>query len=67
LKGDDTLIGGSDNDLRTGGRAADVFVFAGITGSDTITDFEIDTDVIEMRSGANKMENQRFRTLATMS
>lgn len=37
--GDDTLIGGNGNDTLTGGADADRFVFASLTGIDTITDF----------------------------
>ena len=58
--GRDTLIGGKGDDLLTGGRAADVFVFARSTGSDTITDFETGKDLIEIRSGANKMGELAF-------
>ena len=52
--GNDRLIGGDGNDTLTGGSEADVFVFFadGLspsgTGQDSITDFEIGTDQIEL-------------------
>lgn len=48
--GDDRLIGGLGNDRMTGGVGADTFVFNGATDedSDSITDYLIGTDVIEI-------------------
>ncbi|WP_136661025.1 peroxidase family protein [Nitratireductor sp. XY-223] len=38
-RGDDTLNGGEGNDLMSGGAGYDTFIFEGIFGDDTITDF----------------------------
>lgn len=46
--GDDRLIGQAGDDRLTGGRHADTFVFASGDGNDTITDFRIGEDVIEI-------------------
>ncbi|MEO1197806.1 MAG: carbohydrate-binding domain-containing protein [Pseudomonadota bacterium] len=45
--GNDTLIGGDGDDLLTGGTGADVFRFGDASGSDTISDFEQGTDLIQ--------------------
>ena len=37
--GDDRIEGGRGNDVLTGGGGADTFVFADLTGTDTVTDF----------------------------
>ena len=44
------ITGGSGNDTLTGGGGADHFVFNRGNGSDTITDFQHGTDVIDLRS-----------------
>ena len=44
--GNDTLIGGAGHDTLTGGEGSDVFVFDNNSGTDTITDFNPDTDKI---------------------
>ncbi|NVO23987.1 calcium-binding protein [Donghicola mangrovi] len=49
--GDDRLVGGSGNDTMTGGTGADVFVFEDADGDDTITDFEIGTDLLYIDAG----------------
>ncbi|MBF2026416.1 MAG: choice-of-anchor I family protein [Oscillatoriales cyanobacterium C42_A2020_001] len=49
--GDDTLVGGLGADQLTGGRGADVFVLAAGAGTDTITDFNVDVDVIKLAGG----------------
>lgn len=41
---------GPGSDTITGGAGADSFVFAGATGGDVITDFEIGTDTLELAS-----------------
>ena len=46
--GDDTLIGGEGNDTLTGGEGADTFVFGAGHGNDTITDFDVDNDTIDI-------------------
>lgn len=45
----DTLLGGNGNDLLTGGNGADVFYFfAPDEGVDTITNFSVAEDIIEV-------------------
>ncbi|MEM9585306.1 MAG: fasciclin domain-containing protein [Pseudomonadota bacterium] len=46
--GHDVLIGGRGADLLTGGANADTFVFSRKSGSDTVTDFTIGEDLIEI-------------------
>ncbi|MDZ7952359.1 hypothetical protein [Nostoc sp. DedQUE09] len=75
-QGDDTLIGGwgedhlvgeSGNDILTGGSGGDTFVLNySDGGTDTITDFSVYEDIIEMtiaprRSGTDAVNNNIFR------
>lgn len=46
--GNDTLDGGAGNDTLTGGAGSDTFVFAGQSGQDTVTDFDLADDVIDL-------------------
>ena len=46
--GDDMLVGGSGDDILTGGPGGDTFVFAAGHGTDTITDFTLDEDVMDL-------------------
>ncbi|WP_420010631.1 M10 family metallopeptidase C-terminal domain-containing protein [Tateyamaria sp.] len=46
--GADILVGGSGNDTLTGGAGADVFVFDREAGFDTVIDFEVGTDKIDL-------------------
>ncbi|MEM9798238.1 MAG: calcium-binding protein [Pseudomonadota bacterium] len=46
--GDDTLSGGGGDDTLTGGAGMDRFVFASGDGADTITDFTLTDDLIEI-------------------
>lgn len=48
--GRDTLDGGSGGDKSTGGGGADVFVFGNGDGNDTITDFAVGTDRLDLSS-----------------
>ena len=50
-KGKDTLNGGAGADTLTGGEAADTFVFTADGATDTITDFEDGTDLIDLDVG----------------
>jgi serralysin len=59
--GRDTLTGHKGNDLLTGDRGADVFLFHKGHGSDTITDFEIGNDVIQIGRGANRLGQLDFQ------
>ncbi|PZQ47516.1 MAG: hypothetical protein DI556_16845 [Rhodovulum sulfidophilum] len=47
--GNDQLSGGAGNDLLTGGDGADTFIFGAGGGSDTITDFDLARDLIDLR------------------
>jgi Ca2+-binding RTX toxin-like protein len=64
-KGSDWLAGGAGNDLLTGGEGADRFIFANGTGRDTVADFTIGTDMIDLQGylGA-KSEALSFESLA---
>jgi Ca2+-binding RTX toxin-like protein len=46
--GQDLINGGAGTDVLFGGRGADVFVFAKLSGKDTISDFELDIDKIQL-------------------
>ncbi|MCJ9429483.1 calcium-binding protein [Kordiimonas marina] len=46
--GDDSLWGGLGNDTLTGGDGADHFIFGRTSGNDTVTDFNADTDVLDL-------------------
>jgi len=48
--GNDTLLGGAGNDTLSGNVGIDTFSFAAGWGQDTITDFELGIDKIDMRS-----------------
>ncbi|WP_147125164.1 calcium-binding protein [Shimia ponticola] len=47
-EGDDTLNGAEGDDFLTGGDGRDVFVFEPQTGHDTVTDFRIGEDTIDL-------------------
>ncbi len=47
--GADVLDGGRGHDVLTGGNGADVFVLRSRSGADTVTDFQIGVDVIDLR------------------
>lgn len=54
--GNDRIIGGLGNDELSGNRDSDVFVFdTGDTGQDTITDWDTDSDFIEVHGGINEL------------
>jgi VCBS repeat-containing protein len=47
--GNDTLIGGTGNDTLSGGGGADTFVWqAGDSGTDTVADFQLGTDTLDL-------------------
>ena len=46
--GEDWFIGGEGDDTMTGGADADTFIFGEAHGSDTITDFTVDVDEINL-------------------
>ena len=46
--GADRVVGGTGNDDLTGGAAADTFAFSFGDGFDTVADFEIGTDLIDL-------------------
>ena len=46
--GNDQIVGGTGNDTLSGGAGDDTFVFAENSGSDTITDFAVGSDTIDL-------------------
>ena len=46
--GDDTLTGGYGDDTLTGGSGEDTFVLDAVFGDDTITDFDVSSDMIDL-------------------
>ena len=46
--GNDTIAGGSGNDTLTGGAGEDTFLFIEDFGNDTITDFDVSDDLIDL-------------------
>jgi len=63
--GSDWLAGGAGNDLLNGGEGWDRFIFANGTGRDTIGDFQIGTDMIDLSGyGGAKGEAMNFESLA---
>jgi serralysin len=46
--GDDTLWGGGGDDTFTGGNGADTFIFQSGHGDDTVTDFDVDDDILQL-------------------
>ncbi len=46
--GADTITGGSGSDQMSGGDGADLFIFAPGSGADSITDFVVGTDLIDL-------------------
>ncbi len=64
-KGSDWLAGGAGNDLLTGSDGADRFIFANGTGRDTIADFTVGTDLIDLQGYlGDKGEALAFENLA---
>jgi Ca2+-binding RTX toxin-like protein len=65
LEGADTIDGGKGNDTLTGDKAKvesdkakvesykDTFVFGKASGKDTITDFDVKKDILQIKSGLN--------------
>lgn len=49
-EGDDDISGGEGTNLLIGGLGADTFMFETLNASDTITDFEVGTDVLDFGS-----------------
>ena len=59
--GDDIFKGGADTDYLTGGAGNDTFVFNSLsTEIDTITDFEVSIDTIQMASEFGASYNNQF-------
>ena len=56
--GNDKLIGGAGSDTLTGGTGNDIFLFKSLSGIDTITDYSVANDTIQL-------ENAVFTTLLT--
>ena len=49
--GKDSLLGGAGNDVLTGGDGNDVFVIQSDAGTDTITDFDLRSDLLGLSDG----------------
>ncbi len=47
-EGDDSIFGGAGSDTLTGGNGNDTFQFTATSGSDVITDFDVNNDSIEL-------------------
>lgn len=58
--GDDYLHGQSGNDKLTGNAGRDIFMFNRGDGSDTITDFELGVDHIQISRGASRLAQLDF-------
>lgn len=50
--GSDTIWGGGGDDQLSGGAGADVFAFATTNGTDTITDFNADEDILNVQEAS---------------
>ncbi|UWR70227.1 calcium-binding protein [Phaeobacter inhibens] len=61
--GADRLIGQSGHDRLTGGSGGDSFVFARGSGRDTITDFQLGEDLIQITRGADRVDHLGFAQL----
>ncbi|MGR3759602.1 calcium-binding protein [Roseobacteraceae bacterium NS-SX3] len=59
-EGRDTLLGHQGDDLLTGGAGRDVFLFHRNHGNDTISDFELGIDRIEIGRGASRLGQLDF-------
>ncbi len=60
-EGDDTLIGGRNNDWLEGGSGVDTFVFDGGFDIDTVADFELGVDLIDLsRTGLSDVSGLTF-------
>ena len=55
--GRDRIVGGRGDDDMTGGRGADQFVFARNSGDDTIRDFGVGRDVLDLSSVADSFDD----------
>lgn len=58
--GNDTLIGRQGNDMLSGGLGADTFVFSAKGGKDTIRDFEVGIDNLEISYAGQKYEGLKI-------
>jgi peroxidase len=64
--GDDLLNGGAGNDSHAGGKGADVFVFEGACGQDTVADFKDREDRLDLSDyGFRSFAEVSARTVAT--
>lgn len=62
--GDDTLDGGVGSDFLVGGGGSDTFYFETGDGNDTISDFEIGVDLIDLsRTNATSMVDLTFQQI----
>ncbi len=61
--GKDTIIVGAGNDLLTGGKDADLFVFVGVFGKDVITDFNVAEDMIALDTAVTGVSTSNGDTI----
>ena len=65
--GNDIIVGGTENDWLTGDSGADKFSFKALDGDDTITDFAVATDKIELNGFAGIVSFADVLSVATQS
>ncbi|MEM9156590.1 MAG: calcium-binding protein, partial [Cyanobacteria bacterium P01_F01_bin.33] len=63
--GDDLIMGVTGRDNLTGGRGSDVFIYGNGDGTDTITDFEVGTDLIGLVEGELVFEDLTLTQLGS--
>ncbi|MBS0125003.1 hypothetical protein [Thetidibacter halocola] len=67
--GNDTIRMGGGNDTATGGGGADVFVFAADINADTVTDYAVGQDALQIDAGlwGGALNQARIDTLSSVS
>ncbi len=65
--GNDTIYGGTGNDIVNGGSGNDTFVFADNDGSDSVSDFNLDQDTLDIGGGFDGFTNEEMQDHMYMS